>query len=784
MSATQMLELLESRACQALAEPLGPGLLQGRSSESEGSQTSFPLQAVDVQAHLAGPLASVEVNQTFANPFSDPMEATYIFPLPTGSAVYRFRLRVGDRVVEGQVKERGEARQEYREGLRAGHRSALLEQERDNVFTVQVGNVPAGEQVTVELAYAGRLERDLSDTTFRFPLVVAPRYIPGAPRDGRAVGRGTADDTDRVPDASRLTPPILHPGLHSGANLSIRVELEAAGLLPDRLACSQHATSQSSREGRVVVELARQDELLDRDFVLRFRLAGEQAHPILLCHEDYFLLDLVPPREVQATGSRDVLFLLDRSGSMGGTKMASARRAVERFLEFLDPGDRFGILAFDTSVEAFEQGNLCPPSLVPEARGWLGRVEARGGTEILAPLQHALAHQAPAGRVLCVVLITDGQVGNEPEIYRLVQEARSQARVFSLGIDTAVNDAFLRRIAQLGRGTCELVTPGEDLEAALQRLGRETGQPLLLDVTLRDRGLGLEQGSLAPEQVPDLFAARPSVVLGRKTAQGDLEVAARRPDGSVWSQVLQPASTDNPALRYVWARERVTALEDRLRLQDGDRPDLERQLLALALEHQILTRLTAFVLVDRSEKVQGTERRRDLVQPVQLPAQWEESSGGPVVACGVAPPPAARRSRPPLGALRSLARESFDRIKDFGRVHGSACSSPAPQEPAIPADPAGLVRELGKCLEPIRSGTVPVRFQRLFIALLELLHERGLVGFCQSGEALLTGLSRALSHDPARYATDFHAWLERVARALGVDLERPRDDRPFWTENL
>lgn len=609
-------------------EPVGPGQLQGRSPGDGDVADFFPLRGLDVRARLSGPLALVEVVQTFGNTFSVPMEATYIFSLPAGAAVHRFRMRLAGRLVEGAVKERKEARQEYDRGLRQGHRAALLEQERDNVFTVQLGNIPPGEELTIELSYASRMERNLVETTFRFPLVVAPRYTPGSPLPRPPRGRGVGQDTRRVRDASRVTPPVLPPGLQTGASLNIRVEFEGEGLEPDHLACTQHAMTSSTQEGRLVVELSNGDELLNRDFLLRFRMAGHEAKALLLADPGHFLLTLIPPRKSLPGMPRDVVILLDRSGSMYGTKFQSASKAVADFLELLEPGDRFSLVTFSSDVQSFQKGRLQDVSKALQACEWLSGLQAGGGTEVLKPLQQVMKSPEERGRILCVVLITDGEVDNEHEVLRAAQQKNPHARLFTLGIDTAVNDAFLRRLAQIGRGTCELVTPGEKLEGALKRLASETGRPLLMDVDLHDRGLGITKDSLAPERAPDLFAARPCEVLGRKSGHGELEVTARRADGSSWSQRLAATPTDSPALPLVWARERVSDLEDRIRMREGEPKALEREILAIALEYGILTRFTAFVLVDRSEVVNRDGQRVEIVQPVELPAEWSPAKGG------------------------------------------------------------------------------------------------------------------------------------------------------------
>lgn len=754
-----ILDLLDDVACAPAQEPLGPGVLKA-------GDTPFPLRALDVQARISGPLASVDVRQTFANPCAAPAEAVYIFPLPAGSAVHRFRLLVGDRVIEGVVKERAQARQEYAEGLRKGHRAALLEQERDNVFTVTVGNLPPGEEVTVELSYAGRLERDLAESTFRFPLVVAERYIPGDPRDGEPVGQGVAPDTTRVRDASRITPPRLAPGLRSGARLSLKVLLDTGGLLPLKLASSQHATSVGSADGSVTVELSRTDELLDRDFLLRFRLAAEEVRPTLLVDDRHFLLSLVPPRETRVQNARDVLFLLDRSGSMGGSKMEGARRAVARFLDLLEPGDRFALEAFDDRVEGFRKGAFCDGSARPDAVKWLARVDARGGTEILQPLMSALGRKPDPGRVLCVVLITDGQVGNEPEIFRMVQWWASAPRLFTLGIDTAVNDAFLRQAAALGRGTCELVTPGEDFEQALQRLARETGRPLVVDLELADAGLQPDLGSLAPSRMPDLFAARPSFVLGRHSGAGDLDLRGRTPDGSSWQARVVPQPVGNPAIGVVWARERVTALEDRLRLGDGDRSVLEAEILALSLEYQILTRFTAFVLVDSAEVVNPEGRVQTLVQPVQTAAEWD------VLSSAAAAPPSGAGFFECFSSAPMLARmDSAPRERRLLRQAPARVSASKPSSPGAPARSLEeLVKDLLDCLDRLGVDRVEEDLQLALRLVLESLRDSG-----KHRQLLVEGTIRQRG-DATTDLPGLRQWAERLQREIAAAGAWWRDD--------
>ncbi|HEV2872789.1 MAG TPA: VIT domain-containing protein, partial [Actinomycetota bacterium] len=323
---------------------------------------NLPLEAVEVDATLTGLVARVVLTQTFGNQFDLPLEASYIFPLPDRAAVTEFRMELGERVVEGVLKERGEARADYDRAIEEGRRASIAEEERPGVFTMRVGNLPPGERVKVRLVMTGPLPWDDGEASFRFPLVVAPRYIPGSPREGEPVGAGTVPDTDAVPDASRITPPVLLPGFPNPVDLSIRVEIDPAGLELGEVRSSLHAVVIEEREGARVIRVE-PGERANRDFVLRLRVGADAVTSALAAAgepggaEGTFALTLLPPVGADAaTTPRDLVFVLDRSGSMAGWKLVAARRAVARMVDSLTGRDRFLLLAFDNLIET-------PPAL-------------------------------------------------------------------------------------------------------------------------------------------------------------------------------------------------------------------------------------------------------------------------------------------------------------------------------------------------------------------------------------------------------------------------------------
>jgi len=596
-------------------------------------KVALPLAGVAIRARVVDRIAEVEVEQRFKNGFPEALEATYVFPLGGAAAVSSFEMRVAGRTVMGKVEEREEARRDYAEALAAGKRAALLEQERNDVFTLQVGNIPPGEEATVRISYAERLPCfEDGEAELRLPLVVAPRYIGGEPLERAPAGSGTALDTDRVPDASRLSPPRLAPGFDPKVAVSVEVELfrDSPEATFEGLSCSQHATRTSSGPESIRVALARSDEPLDRDFVLRFRLARKGVRTTLLVHrgpeESVAFLSLIPPaREGFLGAARDVVFVVDRSGSMEGIKMVSASRACGLLLRTLAPRDRFAIAAFSDGVEwmggtpsfsaADEHGQ-------EQGERWLREIQAHGGTELDSALGQALsafdARKDAAGRAAVVVLLTDGQVGDEAGVLRRLQRELGAARVFCVGIDTAVNAGLLTRLASLGGGTSSFVEPGAALEEALRSISREIGEPLLVALAIEDVDAGLVASSLAPQRLPDLFAGRAAFAAFRVSGPGRVRVKAKWNDGRPCEEIVEGRATPLAAVAQIWARARVADLEDKFRLGESE---AKKEILTLALRYSLLTRFTAFVAVD-GEVVNLGGVRRQVTQPVAMPAAW------------------------------------------------------------------------------------------------------------------------------------------------------------------
>ncbi|MGH9124700.1 MAG: VIT domain-containing protein, partial [Acidimicrobiales bacterium] len=511
----------------------------------------FPLIAMEVEADVTGLVAAMTIRQTFANPYPDPLEASYIFPLPDRAAVTGFHITVGGRRIAGDIRERQAARDAYDQAVAAGQRAALLEEERPDVFTTHVGNLAPSEEATIELALSGPVACELGEATLRVPLVVAPRYIPGRPLEATSVGEGTELDTDAVPDASRITPPRLAPGAPNPVRLSITARLDPAGMSARDLGCSLAGAMVSGSFPAPATVEVQPGQRLDRDFILRWTVAGQTSGVAAVAvpdggdsDEGTYLVTVVPPQAAKAARPRDVVLLLDRSGSMGGWKMVAARRAAARIVDSLTSIDRFTVIAFDHVVER-------PPGLVDaglataterhryQAVEWMGRLEARGGTEMAAALAQGhrdLAQCSPGDgpdvRARCCILVTDGQVGNEDQLVAIAGDAG--VRIYTVGIDRAVNAWLLQRLAAVTAGRCDLVESEDHLDAVLADLHRRISQPVAESVTVRFDGLAADTATQVPPGGADLFPGVPLTISGRYRGQAYGRVEAGDAAG-VWN---------------------------------------------------------------------------------------------------------------------------------------------------------------------------------------------------------------------------------------------------------
>jgi hypothetical protein len=631
-----------------------------------GAGERLPLRALSVDTHVVGLTATSWIRQRFVNNGTTTIEATYIFPLPPRAGVTDFVAILGGRKVMGILKERGQARMAYEEALAAGQRAAIVEEERPDVFTVRVGNLGPGEEAVVELVLTGPLEVQDGEATFRFPLVVAPRNTTGSLVIGDQTGSGVELDTDAVPDASRVTPPRLEPK-DVRPRLDITVSVEGAGLVLSDLRTSLHASViEQTADGKTVVRVQPGDRA-DQDFLLRFRVDRSQFATSAVVVDDgregtdegTWTVTVIPPPEV-VSEPRDVVVVLDRSGSMGGWKMVAARRAAGRIVDTLDVDDRFCVLGFDDVVER-PQGMSAVVEASDRNRftavSWLASLEARGGTEMAQPLLEAadLLARSQNGRRAALVLVTDGQITGEDDLLRSLQPRLGATTIHCVGVDRAVNAGFLDRLARQGRGRFELVESEDRLDEVMAALARTIGRPALSGISITGCGIDIVEASVTPVPAPDAFAGVPCVIAGRYRGPLDSEATITASAGGTrepFSVTLVPLRSNAIAVRTIWARAALRDLEDAYASGHGRHERLNHRIVEQSIRFGVLSRFTAFVAVDPERT--DAESVDEVVQPVEPPSGWGmPTMNGPftVLASAAMAPP-----QPTTADARAAAR--------------------------------------------------------------------------------------------------------------------------------
>ncbi|WP_168735312.1 marine proteobacterial sortase target protein [Pseudothauera rhizosphaerae] len=625
---------VEMQATPMKVSEAGQGTLLMRADD--GSTHALPTLATDVTIRVNGPLARARVVQTFRNPGTDWLEGIYVFPLPDNAAVDRLRMQVGERVVEGEIHEKEQARAQFEQARKEGKRAALVEQERPNIFTTSVANIAPGAEIRVEIEYQQTLDYQIVDDagrySLRFPMVVGPRYIPGAPDGERSAGHGTVPPTNQVPDAHRITPPVLHPDKGLINPVSLRVELDA-GVPLASVDSPYHAVRiDTPHAHRRVVELAAGTAPANRDFELVWTLAAGQAPQVALFTEsgrnvDYALLMMVPPR-LKADESplpREVIFILDTSGSMDGTSIVQAREALALALRRLNPADHFNVIEFNSQANAlFPAAQPATRNHVELAARWVRSLQARGGTEMRQALAMALDGAEDPTRVRQVIFLTDGAVGNEEALFRLIEQRLGDSRLFTVGIGSAPNSHFMRKAASAGRGTFTYIGKLEEVQERMSALFAKLESPVLKGIEL-----AWPDGSAAeawPRRVPDLYAGEPLVVAAAlKKTGGTLRVTGWGRD--VQWQADVPLAEASPAagIGVLWARQKIDSLLDGLR-GGAQEAEVRPAVVELALQHHLVSRYTSLVAVDKTPVRPAAEALKGGAMPTNLPEGWKYES--------------------------------------------------------------------------------------------------------------------------------------------------------------
>ncbi len=593
-----------------------------------GAKGGCPLKHTDVNAEISGHLARVTLTQEFHNPLPEKIEAVYVFPLPQNAAVDDMTMLVGDRSVKGRIKRREDARAIYEAAREAGHVASLLDQERPNIFTQSVANITPGATVKVTISYVENLLYRDGTYEFVFPMVVGPRYIPGTPAGNS--GGGWLPDTSQVPDASRITPKVSLPATRAGHDISLAVTLDA-GVPIDSLNSATHDADVQRPDGRrAVIRLKNRATIPNKDFILKFDVAGRKIEDAVLTHRSqpggFFTMILQPPERVNAKDitPKELVFVLDTSGSMHGFPIEKAKETMKLALEGLYPLDTFNLITFsgDTHI-LFPEPVPATQENLRMAQDFLTSRQGGGGTEMMKAIRAALEPSDQQHHIRIVCFMTDGYVGNDFEIIGEIQK-HPNARVFSFGIGQSVNRFLLENMAKHGRGEVEYVTLQDDGSAAAKRFHERVRNPLLTDISI-DWG-GLPVADVYPQRIPDLFDAKPVVLSGRYTsgARGSIRLRGKLAGQEFTREIpvdLPESQPQHDVLSTLWARARIDDLVSRdfKGMQYGNLTGEAREAITqLGLEYRLMTQFTSFVAVEEMIVTEGGQPRRIDV-PVEMP---------------------------------------------------------------------------------------------------------------------------------------------------------------------
>lgn len=603
----------------------------------ESGQFAFaPTVSTEVRITVGGLIARARVSQTFRNPGDDWVEGVYVFPLPENAAVDHLRLRVGERVIEGRIEERGQALRIYQAAKRRGKKAGLLEGERPNIFTTSIANIGPREEITIDIEYQQTLRYDQGAFRLRFPMVVGPRYIPGNVRVARFGDGGWSVGNVRVPDAGKIRAPVLPPAFGKINPVKLSIEL-APGFALSELKSSYHPIAVSEDgSGGYRISLKAGEVPAERDFELVWKPdtgAQPQAGLFTETTKDgrYILVMILPPTAKPADGKakrlpREVIFVIDVSGSMAGTSIRQAKAALALAIDRLTADDRFNIVGFnDTAFTLFPSPRPADRVTRQTAKRFVHWLAAEGGTRMAPAVRLALRGRPPAGHIRQMVFLTDGAIGNERELFAIIDDRLGDARLFTIGIGSAPNSYFMRKAAEIGRGTFTHIGDVNEVGARMAALFEKLERPVLTDLAVAWPDAMLAE--MWPKRLPDLYGGEPVIFTARvPNAVLDSEgaiVVTGRIGLARWQGTLSlRGGKATPGVAKLWARDKISGLMDTLR-EGGDANDVRRQVVALGLDHHLVTKYTSLIAVDVTpSRPQGEPLKRRKV-PHNLPEGWE-----------------------------------------------------------------------------------------------------------------------------------------------------------------
>ncbi|MDV3502219.1 marine proteobacterial sortase target protein [Marinobacter sp. M-5] len=618
---------------EAASAAEGTGMLEFVAADGR-HQGQATLLNTEYQVRVSGLIADTRLTQSFRNTSQQWREGVFVFPLPEKASVYGMTMRVGEREIVGDVREKQEAKRRYEAAKKAGKNAARVDQQRPNLFTTHLANIPPGETITVELNYQQTVRYQSGEFELRLPTTLTPRYMPGEPlaQSPQQWQGGWARPTTAVPDADAISPSTVQAEDVGDQSHRVVVNLEIdAGLPVADVASPSHALRSTWDGHRVRVAPEQGAVPMDQDVVVRWSPVRGQAPSAAVFHErwqgeDYLLALLVPGLSRNQNLPRELVFVIDTSGSMAGQSIGQARASLLRGLATLSPGDRFNIIQFNSQTHAlFMQAVPANGQNLARARRYVEGLSANGGTEMAPALRVALGENSPeeettGQHVRQVVFITDGAVGNEAALFEQIRQQLGGRRLFTVGIGSAPNLHFMREAARYGRGSYTAISDIADVAGQLDDLFAKMQAPVLTDIAI-ELPPAAGPAEAYPIRPGDLFAGEPLVQVMRGVkSSGSLGISGRLSDGSRWQTSLDLSrAASGTGLHRHWGREKIDSLMDQtLSGHVGD--ESRQQVVELALAHQLITRFTSFVAVDSTPVRETSEPLTTDQVPTLLPA--------------------------------------------------------------------------------------------------------------------------------------------------------------------
>jgi len=620
---------------------------------SENPDTDrLPLKSTRAAVTISGVIADVVVTQVYKNDGKKPLEAIYIFPASTRAAVYGMKMTIGKRVVEARIKKRDEARREYEQARDAGKNASLLEQQRPNVFQMNVANIMPGDEIQVELKYTELLVPTDRIYEFVYPTVVGPRY-------------SNAKASNTSPSEHWVENPYLRQSELPKTTFDMNVTINAGMPVKD-LTCPSHRVNtaySSASQVRVALDKTEANGG-NRDYILRYRLDGDRISTGLLLsqgdRENFFVLMMQPPKRISSANipGREYIFIVDVSGSMHGFPLSISKKLLANLIGHLRPTDKFNVLLFSGGSSLMAEESLpATDANIQRAVSTIDRQQGGGGTELLPALKRALSLKKDEGFSRSVVIVTDGYVSVEEEAFDLIRNNLGNANMFAFGIGSSVNRHIIEGMAHVGLGEPFIITKPDAAEGQAERFRKMIQSPVLTQVKVKFNGF--ETYAVEPVAIPDVLADRPVLVFGkwRGNPKGTITLTGITGEGN-YSETMKVSeykpARDNEALKYLWARHRITILSDYNKLHSDDKR--VHEVTQLGLSYNLLTAYTSFVAVD-NEVRHADGKPTTVKQPLPLPEGVSDYAvGGPA---NYAAAPSMVKS---LGRYKSEGRFAEDKL--------------------------------------------------------------------------------------------------------------------------